>query len=73
MKPLVNYCRWQRAKLRLNGRDKDSVWGWLVFLAADSAEVTRPFRFSLQTRELVLDPGEDEERIQLDEMGIEIT
>ena len=30
MGPLVYYCRWRGAKLRLHGRDEDAVWGELI-------------------------------------------
>ena len=47
MGPLVYYCRWQGAKLRLRGRDEGAVWGLLITRQGD-AEVTEPFRFGLR-------------------------
>lgn len=69
MKPLVYYCRWQSAKLRLRGRDKTAVWGHLVF-NNDEGETTQFFRFNLQTSELTLTEESGERTIVLDEMGI---
>ncbi|MCB8983897.1 MAG: hypothetical protein H6659_08740 [Ardenticatenaceae bacterium] len=72
MKPLVYYCRWQGAVLRLRGRDETAVWGHLVF-AAGEFEETQEFRFNLQTRQLTLQKETGEEHLQLDEMGIVVT
>ena len=47
MKPLVYYCRWQGASLRLRGRDETAVWGQLVFPDGESGERTQSFRFEL--------------------------
>ncbi|MBP6786891.1 MAG: hypothetical protein KA170_04830 [Candidatus Promineofilum sp.] len=68
MGPLVYYCRWQGAKLRLRGRDEGAVWGLLITRQGD-AEVTEPFRFDLLSWELWL--GDDEgRRLRLDELGV---
>lgn len=67
MKPLVYWCRWNDATLRLHGRAAGEVWGELVF-----ATGTRPFRFDLRTWQLQLGAGEKVERIQLDEMGVAV-
>lgn len=69
MKPLVNYCRWQGVVLRLRGRDDTAVWGHLINRQNDP-ETSAPFHFDLKTRQLTLHPGENEERIQLDDMGV---
>lgn len=69
MKPLVYYCRWHDASLRLRGRDKTAVWGDLVF-ANSETETTQSFRFDLNTWELTLETAEGTELIQLDEMGV---
>ena len=69
MKPLVYYCRWQGASLRLRGRDDTAVWGQLVFSREDG-EVLRPFHYNLKTWELTLDEGDAAQLIQLDEMGV---
>jgi hypothetical protein len=68
MKPLVLYCRWHEAKLRLHGRDETAVWGELVF-----AEESRPFHFKLQSWELTIGTGPTARHIQLDEMGVEVS
>ncbi len=68
MKPLVYYCRWHTAKLRLQGRDDRFVWGDLVMLAEDGR--LEPFRYNMQTWELILGEGESETRVRLDEMGV---
>jgi hypothetical protein len=67
MGPLVYYCRWRGARLRLRGRDEQAVWGELV---GDEEDATRvePFRFDLHTWELWL--GEPPRRLQLDELGV---
>ena len=69
MKPLVYYCRWQSAKLRLRGRDETAVWGHLVF-AEDEGERTQFFRFNLKTSEITLTEDEGERTLVLDEMGV---
>lgn len=69
MKPLVYYCRWQGATLRLRGRDETAVWGQLLFAGADGATTTKNFRFHLKTRQLTLIESDGEQVIQLDEMG----
>jgi hypothetical protein len=70
MKPLVYYCRWQEASLRLRGRDETAVWGHLAYKADTPDESTQEFRFELKTWRLTLQKPEGEEVIQLDEMGI---
>ena len=69
MKPLVYFCRWQGARLRLQGRDATAVWGELVYDEADG-ERTRPFRFVLATSTITLRDGESRETLTLDEMGV---
>lgn len=69
MKPLVYYCRWQGASLRLRGRDDTAVWGQLVFTQADGVESTQAFRFYLATNQLVLADAGGERLLQLDVMG----
>ncbi len=68
MKPLVYYCRWQGASLRLRGRDSTAVWGELVF-NEQGTERAQPFRFDLQSWQLTLTEAQGERTIQLDEMG----
>lgn len=70
MKPLVYYCRWQGAKLRLHGRDETAVWGEFVFTTENGVEELQEFHFNLQTFELLLGQGEGELTLVLDEMGI---
>ena len=70
MKPLVNYCRWKGAKLRLQGRDETAVWGELVFDSENGVHETQEFHFNLRTSELSVREGEEELLIVLDEMGI---
>lgn len=69
MKPLVYYCRWQGAVLRLRGRDETAVWGHFVFQEADS-ERQQFFHFELANRILTVGEGDDAQKLQLDEMGI---
>lgn len=69
MKPLVYYCRWQGASLRLRGRGETAVWGQLVF-HHDGVETSQSFHFNLQTWELTLEEAGGKRTIQLDEMGI---
>jgi hypothetical protein len=70
MKALVNYARWQGARLRLLGRDESAVWGELVF-AEDDGERTVAFRFELNGRLLELkDEGGEGRVLRLDEMGV---
>jgi hypothetical protein len=68
MKPLVYYCRWQGATLRLQGRGETAVWGQLVFIT-DGQESSQNFRFDLKTWQLTLAEGDATKQIQLDEMG----
>lgn len=70
MKPLVYYCRWQEASLRLRGRDDTAVWGQLVYKANTPQEWLQEFRFVLKTQQLTLQTADGEKIIQLDEMGI---
>lgn len=67
MKPLVLYCRWQGAKLRLMGRSETAVWGELAY--EDHAE---PFHFQFQDRLLSIGEGEERKKLKLDEMGVVI-
>jgi hypothetical protein len=71
MKPLVLYCRWQGAKLRLRGRDESAVWGQLVFSDEDGTETTQDFHFDLQSWQLTLESLDGNIIVQLDEMGVE--
>lgn len=70
MKPLVYYCRWQGASLRLYGRDKTAVWGEFVSTDAAGTEQTQPFRFLLESAALLLPKDEGEQVLFLDEMGV---
>jgi hypothetical protein len=72
MKPLVNYCRWQGAKLRLRGRDDTAVWGQLLFTTDDGDETAQDFRFNLRTWQITLESFDGEITLQLDEMGVEV-
>lgn len=65
MKPLVLYCRWQGAKLRLRGRSETAVWGELAFEGT-----TEPFLFQLQASLLTLGEGDQAQTLKLDEMGV---
>lgn len=69
MGPLVYYCRWQRAKLRLHGRDETAVWGHLVF-TQNSQERTQPFRYHLTAQLLTLDTDTGPQTVTLDKMGV---
>lgn len=71
MKPLVYFCRWQGATLRLRGRDTTAVWGELVYAEGD-AERVRPFRFELATSRIRLQDGDTTEVLTLDEMGVAV-
>ncbi len=66
MKPLVLWCRWHDAKLRLHGRDEDRVWGELAF-----AQDTKPFHFNLRDQTLTIGSQDDAQRLELDDMGVE--
>ncbi len=66
MKPLVLWCRWHNARLRLRGRDEEAVWGELAF-----AEQTERFRYELATQALTIGEGEGARRVRLDELGVE--
>jgi hypothetical protein len=68
MGPLVYYCRWQGARLRLQGRDENAVWGHLV-TRTGGVEQAEVFRFDLLSWELWLGEGETR-RLRLDEMGV---
>jgi hypothetical protein len=67
MKPLVYWCRWQEARLRLFGRSESAVWGELAF-----KERTEPFRFELKEWILTIGEGEETRTMTLDEMGVEV-
>jgi hypothetical protein len=70
MQPLVYYCRWQGAKLRLRGRDETSIWGELVFSVGQPDEWTQPFRFDLKQQVISLETAEGPTQYLLDEMGV---
>ncbi len=72
MKPLIYYCRWQRANLRLRGRNDTAVWGQLVYGDGDDNQVAQPFHFNLQNWQLALESLGGKIILQLDEMGIEV-
>jgi hypothetical protein len=66
LKPLVYWCRWNGARLRLLGRSETAVWGELVI-----AGQTRPFRFELEQSRLTVGAGAEQRVMRLDEMGVE--
>lgn len=70
MKPLVYYCRWQGATLRLRGRDETAVWGEMVTVGANGAEQAQPFHFQIDSATLTLPGPEGERVLVLDEMGV---
>jgi hypothetical protein len=70
MKPLVYFCRWQGASLRLRGREETAVFGQLVFIEEDGTERPQAFHYNLQTRQLTLQHEHGDEIVQLDEMGV---
>lgn len=67
MKPLVLWCRWHDASLRLHGRDEEFLWGELAF-----PEETQPFRYNRNTQKLTVGQGGDARQVLLDEMGVEL-
>ncbi|MFQ5400442.1 MAG: hypothetical protein ACE5E7_12700 [Anaerolineae bacterium] len=69
MKPLVYYCRWQGAKLRLRGRDETAVWGELIFPGEEDNGGQR-FRFDLNSWQLTIHDLDGDRLLQLDEMGV---
>lgn len=69
MKPLVYYCRWQGAVLRLRGRDETAVWGQLVFVE-EEGERSQEFRFDLKTSTITLQTVGKPTIIKLDDMGV---
>ena len=72
MKPLVYYCRWQGASLKLRGRDETAVFGQFAYKEEDGSERLQAFHFNLNTRQLTLKHAAGDEIIQLDEMGVVI-
>lgn len=66
MKPLVYWCRWHEARLRLRGRDGESVWGELAF-----ADETVRFHYNLTQALLSIETGLRAGVRRLDEMGVE--
>lgn len=72
MKPLVYYCRWQGASLKLRGRDETAVFGQFAFTEKDGSVRLQAFHFNLKTRQLTLKNADGDELIQLDEMGVVI-
>lgn len=67
MRPLVLWCRWHEARLRLMGRDGERVWGELAF-----RDETLPFSFELRTARLTIGAGDGRRTVRLDEMGVEV-
>ncbi len=72
MGPLVYYCRWRGAKLRLRGRDDQFVWGQLA-ITDEAGERVESFLFNSRTWELFLGEGDSQTRLQLDELGVEVS
>ena len=72
MKPLVYYCRWQGASLKLRGRDETAVFGQFAFTEEDGSQRLQTFHFNLKTLQLTLKNAAGDEIVQLDEMGIVI-
>ena len=72
MKPLVYYCRWQGASLKLRGRDETAVFGQFAYTEEDGSERLQEFHFNLKSRQLTLKYAAGDELIQLDEMGVVI-
>lgn len=66
-KPLMYWCRWHNATLRLRGKDDNAVWGEFAY---DDGEVDR-FHFNLETWKLRRWVDDAETEAQLDEMGVE--
>lgn len=65
-RPLIYWCRWQRAVLRLRGRDADALWGELAY---DDGRL-ETFHYHLPTRRLTHGEGATAVTVTLDEMGI---
>ena len=53
MKPLVYWCRWHDARLRIRGREEGAVFGELAF-----ADGMQRFHYDLQCRILTIGTGE---------------
>ena len=74
MKPLVYYCRWQGASLRLQGRNATAVWGYLVFTENDQQERLQKFHYHLKNQQINLtQPDNSQQTLQLDDMGVVTT
>ncbi len=69
MKPLVYWCRWHDARLRLHGRSPEAVWGELDFWKENRRV---PFHYDLAAGLLEFEEEPGPRRIRLDEMGIEL-
>ena len=67
MKPLVFWCRWHEARLRLRGREAGAVFGELAF-----ADGMQRFHYDLQYRILTIGTGDTARQVVLDEMGVEL-
>lgn len=67
MKPLVYWCRWHDARLRIRDRSDGRLSGELAF--ADRLE---RFEFDLNSAVLTVGSGADARRVRLDEMGVEL-
>lgn len=70
MGPLVYYCRWREAKLRLRGRAEPFVWGELAFNDPDNGDHTEQFQFDTVTLELFVQRADGWARLQLDVLGV---
>ena len=70
MKPLVYYCRWQKASLRLRGRNETAVWGQLVQKSPEGEEKTVDFRYILDNSQLILFQDGEQQNFFLDEKGV---
>jgi hypothetical protein len=66
MKPLVYWCRWHNARLRLRGREAGAVFGELAF-----ADGMQRFHYDLQRQILTIGTGDSARQVLLDELGVE--
>jgi hypothetical protein len=68
MGPLVYYCRWQNARLRLRGRD-DRLFGASCIFHEEDNELSQPFRFDHKTWELWITEDGETRHLQLMNWG----
>ncbi len=67
MKPLTHWAIHHQLKIRIAGRDQDTIWGAL----ASANGAAEPFRYAQNTLRLTIGEGDRQRILQLDAYGFD--